>query len=145
MRRANFRSAGGFTLIEVLVVVVILGILAAIVVPNIMSKPGEARIAKAKTDIRAVEQALNLYRLDNGSYPTTDEGLEALVKKPSSATSSYKSDGYLPRLPKDPWGRPYQYLNPGINGPIDIYTLGRDNQQGGDGEDADIGNWNLDQ
>lgn len=145
MRRAIVRSTSGFTLIEVLVVVVILGILAAIVVPNIMSKPGEARIAKAKTDIRAIEQALNLYRLDNGSYPTTDEGLEALVKPPTAAGSNYKSGGYLPRVPKDPWGRPYQYLNPGINGPIDIYTLGRDNQQGGQGEDADVGNWNLEQ
>ena len=144
MQNTRLKPSGGFTLIEVLVVVVILGILAAIIVPNIMSKPGEARIAKAKTDVRAIEQALNLYRLDNNVYPTTDEGLEALVTKPSSA-KNYKAGGYLPRMPKDPWGRPYEYLNPGVHGAIDIYTLGRDGQQGGEGEDADIGNWNLDQ
>lgn len=143
-RNTTFRSAAGFTLIEVLVVVVILGILAAIIVPNIMSKPGEARIAKAKTDIRTIEQALNMYKLDNGSYPTTDQGLQALIKKPSGATN-YRQGGYLPRLPKDPWGRPYHYLDPGVHGAIDIYTLGRDGQQGGTGEDADIGNWNLTQ
>lgn len=127
------RRINGFTLIEVLVVIVILGILAALVVPNIMDKPGKARITKAKSDIQAIESALNLYRLDHHTYPTTDEGLEALV-----------SD-YLPRAPKDPWGKPYLYLNPGTHGEIDIYTLARDGQQGGDGEDADIGNWNLDQ
>lgn len=141
MHRTAVKPAAGFTLIEVLVVVVILGILAAIVVPNIMSKPGEARITKAKSDIRAIEQALNLYRLDNHDYPTTDEGLEALVQSSGGDNQS----GYLPRLPKDPWGQPYQYLNPGVNGEIDIYTLGRDGQQGGEGEDADVGNWNLDQ
>lgn len=127
------RRTGGFTLIEVLVVVVILGILAAIIVPNLMEKPGQARATKAKADIRAIESALNMYRLDNHSYPTTDEGLEVLV------------DEYLPRVPMDPWNRPYQYLNPGVQARIDIYTLGRDGQQGGEGEDADIGNWNLDQ
>ncbi|HKJ22828.1 MAG TPA: type II secretion system major pseudopilin GspG [Gammaproteobacteria bacterium] len=143
-RNKTMKAAAGFTLIEVLVVVVILGILAAIIVPNIMSKPGEARIAKAKTDIRTIEQALSMYKLDNGSYPTTDQGLQALVQKPSGATN-YREGGYLPRLPKDPWGRQYQYLDPGVHGAIDIYTLGRDGQQGGKGEDADVGNWNLDQ
>lgn len=127
------RRRNGFTLIEVLVVVVILGILAAIIVPNLMDKPGQARTTKAKADIRAIESALNMYRLDNHDYPSTDEGLEALV------------DEYLPRMPMDPWSRPYQYLNPGVQARIDIYTLGRDGQQGGEGEDADIGNWNLDQ
>ena len=126
--------AAGFTLIEVLVVVVILGILAAIVVPNIMDKPGKAKITKAKSDIRAIESAFNMYRLDKHVYPTTDEGLEALV-----------AGEYLARMPKDPWGRPYQYLSPGAQGQIDIYTLGRDGAQGGEGEDADIGNWNLDE
>jgi general secretion pathway protein G len=125
--------SGGFTLIEVLVVIVILGILAALVVPNIMDKPGKARITKAKSDIQAIESALNMYRLDHHVYPTTDEGLEALV------------GDYLPRLPNDPWSRPYLYLSPGSHGEIDIYTLARDGQQGGEGEDADIGNWNLDQ
>jgi general secretion pathway protein G len=123
----------GFTLIEVLVVVVILGILAAIVVPNIMDKPGQAKITKAKADIRAIESAFNMYRLDHHVYPTTDEGIEALVPD------------YLPRMPKDPWDQGYQYLNPGVQGKIDIFTLGRDGAQGGEGEDADIGNWNLDQ
>jgi len=125
------RRLSGFTLIEVLVVVVILGILAAIVVPNIMDKPGLAKITKAKADIRAIESALNMYRLDKHDYPKTDQGLEALV-----------SD-YLPRLPKDPWDNEYLYLSPGSHGAIDIYTLGRDGQPGGDGEDADIGNWTL--
>lgn len=119
----------GFTLIEVLVVVVILGILAAVIVPNIMDKPGEARITKAKSDIRGIESALNMYRLDTHDYPKTDEGLDALVSK------------YIPRTPKDPWDREYLYLNPGTHGAIDIYTLGRDGVPGGDGEDADIGNW----
>lgn len=128
------RLAAGFTLIEVLVVVVILGILAAIIVPNLMDKPGQARTTKAKADIRAVESALNMYRLDHHIYPTTDEGLESLVPT------------YLPRAPMDPWSRPYQYLTPGTQGgEFDLYTLGRDGQQGGEGEDADIGNWNLDQ
>ncbi|HEY4732281.1 MAG TPA: type II secretion system major pseudopilin GspG [Gammaproteobacteria bacterium] len=126
--------AAGFTLIEVLVVVVILGILAAIVVPNIMDKPGKAKITKAKSDIRAIESAFNMYRLDKHVYPTTDEGLEALV-----------AGEYLARMPKDPWGRPYQYLSPGAQGQIDIYTFGRDGAQGGEGEDTDIGNWNLDE
>ena len=121
----------GFTLIEVLVVVVILGILAAIIVPNIMDKPAAAKITKAKADIRAIESAMNMYRLDKHDYPSTDEGIEALVPD------------YLPRLPKDPWDRPYQYLNPGTHGAIDIYTLGRDGQPGGEGEDADLGNWNI--
>ena len=119
----------GFTLIEVLVVVVILGILAAIIVPNLMDQPAQARITKAQSDLRAIENALNMYRLDNHSYPTTDQGLEALVDK------------YLPRTPMDPWNRPYQYLSPGVRGQFDLYTLGRDGQPGGEGEDADIGNW----
>ncbi|MFQ5469881.1 MAG: type II secretion system major pseudopilin GspG [Gammaproteobacteria bacterium] len=136
MRKKNVvwwerRRTRGFTLIEVLVVVVILGILAAIVVPNIMDKPGEAKITKAKADIRAIESALNMYRLDKHDYPGTDEGLEALVPD------------YLPRAPKDPWDQPYQYLYPGTQAAIDVFTLGRDGAQGGDGEDADVGNWNL--
>ncbi|MCF6323263.1 MAG: type II secretion system major pseudopilin GspG [Gammaproteobacteria bacterium] len=126
-RRAN----RGFTLIEVLVVIVILGILASFVVPNIMDKPGQAKITKAKSDVRAIESALNMYKLANHDYPGTDEGLEALV------------GNELPRLPTDPWDNAYFYLNPGQNGVIDIYSLGRDGAQGGEGEDADIGNWNL--
>lgn len=129
LKRAGAGRQTGFTLIEVLVVVVILGILAAIIVPNLMEQPAQARITKAQSDLRAVENALNMYRLDNHSYPTTDQGLEALVDK------------YLPRAPMDPWNRPYQYLSPGVRGQFDLYTLGRDGQPGGEGEDADIGNW----
>ena len=123
----------GFTLIEVMVVVVILGILAAIIVPKVMDRPDTARLVKAKTDIRAIESALNLYRLDNFNYPTTDQGLEALVPK------------YIDRLSKDPWGNPYLYLSPGLHGDIDVYTLGADGLQGGTDKNADIGNWNAEQ
>lgn len=144
-REGPARRTGGFTLIEVMVVVVILGILAAIVVPRVMDRPEAARITKAKQDIRAMESALNLYKLDNYRYPSTDQGLEALVEKPSGTPEArnWKSGGYLDRLPKDPWGNPYQYLNPGVHGEIDIYSLGADGRPGGDGADADIGNWNL--
>lgn len=140
--RAPLRRQAGFTLIEVMIVVVILGILAAIVVPKIMDRPVQAQITAAKSDIRTLESALNLYRLDNHAYPTTDQGLEALVQKPSNA-KAWKEGGYIGRLPKDPWGKEYQYLNPGANGPIDIFTYGADGQQGGEGANADIGNWNL--
>lgn len=135
----------GFTLIEVMVVIVILGILAALVVPRVMNRPDEARIIKAKQDIRALEGALNLYKLDNYAYPTTDQGLEALTQKPATPPEPrhWKEGGYIDRLPKDPWGEPYQYLNPGTHGAIDIYTQGVDRQPGGEGNDADIGNWNL--
>lgn len=139
------RSAAGFTLIEVMVVVVILGILAAVVVPRIMDRPDEARIVKAKQDIRVLQSALNLYRLDNFDYPTTDQGLEALVKKPDLPPEppKWKQSGYVERLPVDPWGNAYQYLAPGEKGEIDIYSLGADGQLGGEGKNADIGNWNL--
>ena len=132
----------GFTLIEVMVVVVILSILAAIIVPRIMDRPDKARIVKAQADIRALESALNLYKLDNHNYPNTDQGLESLVQKPADAPS-WKEGGYIDRLPKDPWGRPYQYLNPGAHGSVDIFSLGADGQPGGDGKNADIGNWTL--
>ena len=141
----NLRRHRGFTLIEVMVVVVILSILAALVVPRIMDRPGQARIVKARQDIRAVESALNLYKLDNYAYPTTDQGLEALVSKPSGSPEprNWRQGGYLDRVPKDPWGEPYRYLNPGVHGEFDLYSLGADNQAGGEGENADIGNWNL--
>jgi general secretion pathway protein G len=132
----------GFTLIEVMVVVVILGILAAVIVPKIMDKPDEARINKAKQDIRVLEEALNLYRLDNFNYPTTDQGLDALVKKPTATPEPkrYKQGGYIKKLPKDPWGNDYQYLAPGVHGEIDVYTTGKNS----DAAEDDIGNWNLD-
>jgi general secretion pathway protein G len=147
MIKLSIRAAAGFTLIEVMVVVVILGILAAIVVPRIMERPDEARIIKAKQDIRVLQSALDLYRLDNFRYPTTDQGLESLVQKPSIPPEPphWKEGGYVDRLPKDPWGQPYQYLSPGQKGPVDIFSLGTDGQVGGEGKDADIGNWNLDQ
>ena len=144
---ARARAAGaeqrGFTLIEVLVVVVILGILAAVVVPRFFDKPGEARQARAKVDVQALVTALNLYRLDNFAYPSTEQGLEALVQKPggSPEARNWKQGGYLDRLPADPWGRPYVYLSPGQRGEIDVYSLGLDGQPGGENEDADVGNW----
>lgn len=139
------RRQGGFTLIEIMVVVVILGILAAVVVPRIMDRPDEARVVKAKQDIRMLEAALNLYKLDNFDYPSTQQGLEALVAKPSGDPEprNYKAGGYVKSLPKDPWGSPYQYLSPGTKGEIDIFSLGRDGKPGGEGVDADIGNWDL--
>jgi general secretion pathway protein G len=139
-------SAAGFTLIEVMVVVVILGILAAIVVPNIMGRPDEARVAKARQDMRAIEAALNLYRLDNFAYPTTDQGLAALIERPVTdpVPGNWKSGGYLDRMPMDPWGRPYLYLAPGEHDELDLMTYGADGQAGGDGPNADLGSWQLD-
>lgn len=136
----------GFTLIEIMVVVVILGILAAIVVPNIIDRPDAARVAKARQDIRAVESALKLYRLDNFRYPSTEQGLKALVERPTTQPEprNWKSGGYLDRIPTDPWGETYHYRNPGEHGEIDVYTLGRDGRPGGEETDADIGNWTVD-
>jgi general secretion pathway protein G len=133
----------GFTLIEVMVVVVILGILAAIVVPRVMDRPDVARVTKAKADIRALESALNLYKLDNFVYPNTDQGLQALVSKPSGTPEPRNWKQYMDRLPKDPWGNDYQYLSPGVQGAVDIFSLGADGQPGGTELAADIGNWNL--
>lgn len=141
----RMRIARGFTLIEIMVVVAILGILAALVVPKIMSRPDEARIVAAKQDIAAIRQALNLYRLDNQRYPTTEQGLAALVERPTTnpVPGNWKTGGYLERLMNDPWGTPYQYLNPGLRGEIDIFSLGADGAPGGEGNDADIGSWML--
>ena len=145
MHQKPRRRQSGFTLIEVMVVVVILGILAALIVPKIMSRPDEARAIAAKQDVAALAQALKLYRLDNRRYPSTEQGLQALVAKPAQAPvpDNWKSGGYLERLPLDPWGKPYQYLNPGLRGEIDIFSFGADGQAGGEGSDADIGNWAL--
>ena len=139
------KRMGGFTLIEIMVVVVILGILAALIVPNIMDRPDMARVAKTKQDLRALQTALNLYRLDNYRYPTTDQGLEALVEKPSvePLPPAYKKGGYLERMPKDAWGHPYLYLSPGVHGEVDISSLGADGQSGGEGVNADIQSWTL--
>lgn len=137
---------GGFTLVEVMVVVVILGLLAAVVVPRIMDRPDAARVTKAKQDIRNIESALQLYRLDNSFYPTTEQGLEALVERPRGdpQPSNWADGGYLDRIPKDPWGREYQYLHPGEHGELDVFSYGADGRPGGDGINGDIGNWELD-
>jgi general secretion pathway protein G len=133
-------SARGFTLIEVMVVVVILGLLAAIIVPKVMSRPDEARIVAARADIAAVQQALKLYRLDNTFYPSTEQGLQALVQRPATQPipANWKEGGYLDRVPKDPWGREYLYLNPGVRSEIDVFSFGADGRSGGEGNNADI-------
>ena len=138
--KTRYNKQHGFTLIEVMVVVVILGILAAILVPKVMDRPDQARKTKAKQDIRALEAALNLYKLDNFVYPTTDQGLEALLEKPTSPEPpNWKAGGYVDRLPKDPWNQDYLFLSPGENGSIDIFSMGPDQQP----SDDDIGNWGL--
>ncbi|MFQ5546856.1 MAG: type II secretion system major pseudopilin GspG [Woeseia sp.] len=134
----------GFTLIEIMVVVVILGILAAIVAPNVIGRIDDARAARVQQDLRGIENALKFYRLDNFAYPTSEQGLEALVTRPADPNiKNWKDGGYLDRLPRDPWGNAYQYLSPGTHGEIDVYTLGRDGRPGGEGVDADTGNWDL--
>jgi general secretion pathway protein G len=137
------RRARGFTLVEIMVVVVIIGILGALVVPKLLGRTGEARVTAARTDIATMSQALKLYKLDNQRYPSTEQGLQALVSKPSSgpAANGWKEGGYMEKLPKDPWGNAYQYLSPGIHGEVDIFSLGADGQPGGTGEDADVGSW----
>ena len=135
----------GFTLIEIMVVVIIIGILAAIVAPNVIGRVDDAQITKANVEISNIENAMKFYRLDNFAYPTTEQGIDALVTKPNDPNvRNWQTGGYLERLPKDPWGNPYLYLNPGNNGEIDIYTLGRDGRPGGVEINADIGNWTTD-
>jgi general secretion pathway protein G len=133
----------GFTLIEVMVVVVIMAILAAIIVPRIMSRPDEAKLVKVKQDIASVSDALDLYRIDNGQYPTQAQGLAALVTKPTTppAPENYSPDGYLKQMPTDPWGHPYHYVIPGKHSAVDIFTYGENNQPGGTGINAERGNW----
>jgi len=130
----------GFTLIEIMVVIVIMGILAALIVPRVLDRPDQARQVAARQDIGGIMQALKLYRLDNGRYPTTAQGLRALTEKPDGA-SNWR--GYLDKLPNDPWGHPYQYLSPGVKGDIDVFSFGADNKPGGENGDADIGSWEL--
>ena len=149
-RRRSFtlgRASAGFTLLEIMVVVVILGILAALVAPNVIRRIDDANVTKVKQDIRALETALNLYRMDNFRYPSTEQGLEALVKQPSDPNiRNWKPGGYVRSLQKDPWGNDYAYIAPGTRGgDYDLYTLGADNQPGGEGTDADVGNWNIEE
>jgi general secretion pathway protein G len=141
----NERKQGGFTLIEIMVVVVILGILAALVVPQVMNRPDQAKVTVAKGDIKAIGAALDMYKLDNYSYPSTQQGLDALVEKPGGnpQPKNWNRDGYLKRVPKDPWGNEYQYLSPGTQGAYDLYSYGADGKQGGSELNADIGNWDL--
>ena len=131
----------GFTLIEVLVVVMILGILAALIVPRVLDRPDEAKRVAARADIGSIVQALKMYRLDNGAYPTTDQGLQALVQRPTTNPVPNNWKPYLDRVPRDPWGTDYQFLAPGTHGEIDVFSLGADRARGGAGNDADIGNW----
>lgn len=142
-KRHGRTQQAGFTLIEMIVVLVILGILAALVAPNVMQGIDRALITQAKTDMKSIETALKLYKMDNFIYPRTEQGLQALVTKSDIAPvpKSFKEGGYLDRLPKDPWGADYIYISPGEHGPFDIYTLGQDGAPGGEGMDADIGNW----
>ena len=143
MIQNNMQKQQGFTLIEIIVVIVIIGILASFVAPKFLGRADEARVAKAKSDILSLESALDLYKLDNYTYPTTDQGLEALVVKPSSdpVPNGWRQGGYLKKLRKDPWQRDYLYLSPGEHSEVDIYSLGADGAEGGDGFAADIGNW----
>jgi len=148
-RRVARRSAKtihlGFTLVEIMVVVVIIAILAALIVPKVIGRPDEARVIAARQDISTILQALRLYRLDNFRYPSTEQGLSALVARPTIAPipPNWKGGGYLERLPRDPWGNPYQLLNPGIRGEIDVFSFGADGTPSGDGFDTDIGSWSL--
>ncbi len=131
----------GFTLIELMVVLVIIGVLAALIVPNVLNRADDARVTAARTDVNNLMQALKLYRLDNQRYPTTEQGLQALVTRPSTAPTPPNWRPYLDKLPQDPWGQPYQYLNPGAHAEIDVLSLGADAQPGGEGPNADIGSW----
>ncbi len=136
-------SGRGFTLLEVMVVIVNLGLLAALIVPRVMNRPDEARVVAAKQDIAQIMNAHKLYRLDNPRYPSTEQGLQALVTRPSAGPAAPNWKAYLDKVPNDPWNKPYQYLNPGLKGEIDVYSFGADGQPGGDGVDADIGSWSL--
>ncbi|MGE8152206.1 type II secretion system major pseudopilin GspG [Pseudomonas vancouverensis] len=145
-RKNTFHRQRGFTLIEIMVVVVIIGVLGAIVVPQFMSRPDQAKVTAAKIDIQAISTALEMYRLDNAQYPSTQQGLDALVKRPAGVPVArhWNPQGYLKSLPVDPWGTPYQYLNPGVksvDGGYDLYSLGSDGVPGGEGHAAELGNW----
>ncbi len=135
------RAQRGFTLIEIMVVLVIIGVLAALIAPNVLNRAADAKVTAARTDVSQLMQALKLYKLDNARYPSNEQGLEALVRKPSAEPAPAQWRPYLDKLPADPWGKPYQYLNPGVKGEVDVFSLGADGQAGGEGHNADIGSW----
>ena len=137
----RIRRQTGFTLIELMVVLVIIGVLAALIVPNVLDRADDARVTAARTDVNNITQALKLYKLDNLRYPSAEQGLDALVRKPSSGPAPLNWKPYLEKLPADPWGQAYQYLNPGLKGEIDVFSFGADGKPGGNGRDADIGSW----
>jgi general secretion pathway protein G len=148
LRRCSVRlifSRSGFTLIEIMVVIIILGILVGLIVPRFMEKPEKARVVKAKMQIESISAALKEYKLDNGDYPTTEQGLEALVEKPSigKVPKKYPDKGYLPKIPKDPWGNDYVYTSPGEHGDFDLISYGADGEEGGEGKDADVQSWEI--
>jgi general secretion pathway protein G len=137
----RLRLQRGFTLIELMVVLLIIGVLAALIVPNVLDRADDARVTAAKTDVNNLMQALKLYKLDNQRYPSTEQGLQALLTKPTSGPAPVNWKPYLDLLPNDPWARPYVYLNPGIKGEVDVMSFGADGQAGGEGKNADIGSW----
>ena len=141
LRAATRTAQRGFTLIELMVVLVIIGVLAALIVPNVIERADDARVTAARTDINNLMQALKLYRLDNQRYPTAEQGLQALLTRPTTGPAAPNWKAYVEKLPNDPWGHPYQYANPGLKGEIDIYSFGADGVVGGEGKNADIGSW----
>jgi general secretion pathway protein G len=141
VRRTARTRRAGFTLIEIMVVLVIIGVLAALIAPNVLDRAADARVTAARTDVNNLMQALKLYKLDNQRFPTTEQGLEALVRKPTAGPPAPNWKPYLDKLPADPWGNAYGYLNPGVQGEIDVFSYGADGTAGGEGRDADIGSW----